>query len=523
MKETFITSLKLKSAYQVNSILYSLKQIPGIKTILPIDLYSNSGLQAVAIVINLVINFLKLFFGKLFYILVLIFIPIFIGETDKSLTFIHIFTFLTLSGAIINTKMFNPTKDKYYAMMLLNMDAREYTLTDYYFYLLKTFLGFLPFTIIFGLIAGLPFYITLLLPLLVVSSKIIVNSFYIRRYEKKNIIPNENKLSGLGGAIAIILIAIAYLLPILGYIPSIIIYLTILATTIIGGLLSISYLNKSTSYKKIYKILLTEKNIDPKINSTTQLKETALGQIAYDSNLLSNKKGYAYFHDLFVKRHKKILNESADLQTKIIIIIAIISGIVCLVFNEAAEVLNSMLLTILPYFLFLMYYLNRGTTITNAMFMNCDHSMLTFRFYRTPKVILGIFKERLKTMIKVNLKPSLCIAISLPVLLFISGGTDNYLNYPLLFISIIAMSIFFSVHYLVMYYLLQPYNSATEVKSSTYSIVQGATYFVCYTIIDFSLPNIIFGTLLTIFCIIYCIVSLFIAYKYAPKTFKLRQ
>lgn len=80
--------------------------------------------------------------------------------------------------------------------------------------------------------------------------------------------------------------------------------------------------------------------------------------------------------------------------------------------------------------------------------------MLTYRIYRiyrTPKVILGLFKERLKTLIVVNLLPTLIIAIALPVLLFITGGADNVLNYFILFISIIAMSIFFSVHYLVMW------------------------------------------------------------------------
>ena len=160
--------------------------------------------------------------------------------------------------------------------------------------------------------------------------------------------------------------------------------------------------------------------------------------------------------------------------------------------------------------------------MTQAMFMNCDHSMLTYRICRTPKVILGLFKERLKTLIVVNLLPTLIIAIALPVLLFITGGTDNILNYFILFISIIAMSIFFSVHYLVMYYLLQPYNVNTEMKSSTYKVVQTITYFVCWYMIQIQLPTVSFGIAAIGFCILYCLISLVLAYKYAPKTFKLR-
>ena len=186
------------------------------------------------------------------------------------------------------------------------------------------------------------------------------------------------------------------------------------------------------------------------------------------------------------------------------------------------EKLNSLPLIYLPYFVFIMYMLNRGTTITQAMFMNCDHSMLTYRIYRTPNVILGVFKERLKTLILLNLVPALAIAIGLVLLLYFTGGTSNYLNYFIIFISIIAMSIFFSVHYLVMYYLLQPYNINTEIKSSTYTVVQGLTYFVAYYLIGKKIPTFSFGILMIAFCIIYSLISLLIAYKYAPKTFKLR-
>lgn len=56
-------------------------------------------------------------------------------------------------------------------------------------------------------------------------------------------------------------------------------------------------------------------------------------------------------------------------------------------------------------------------------------------------------------------------------LLYTSGGTDEPLHYAILVVSSLSMSIFFSVHYLTIYYLLQPYNAATEVKSGAYQLV----------------------------------------------------
>lgn len=84
------------------------------------------------------------------------------------------------------------------------------------------------------------------------------------------------------------------------------------------------------------------------------------------------------------------------------------------------------------------------------------------------------------------------------------------------------MSIFFSVHYLVLYYLLQPYDVNLDIKNPTFMIICSATYFVCYMASQVKIPVMIFGIAMCIFTIIYSTVSLLIVYKYAPKKFKLR-
>ena len=176
----------------------------------------------------------------------------------------------------------------------------------------------------------------------------------------------------------------------------------------------------------------------------------------------------------------------------------------------------------LPYFVFVMYLINRGENVTKTMFINSDHAMLTYSFYREPKAILGLFKERLKSIIIINLIPASIIGIGLALLLAISGGTDNYLNYFILITSILAMSIFFSIHHLVLYYLLQPYNINSETKNATYTLANVITYIACYYMIDLQLPTLYFGCATILFALIYSFVSLFLVYKLAPKTFKIR-
>ncbi|MEG2987598.1 MAG: hypothetical protein RR809_08565, partial [Lachnospiraceae bacterium] len=72
------------------------------------------------------------------------------------------------------------------------------------------------------------------------------------------------------------------------------------------------------------------------------------------------------------------------------------------------------------------------------------------------------------------------------------------------------------------YYLLQPYNAATESKSGTYQLVLLATYLLCFFMMKVKLPILFFGLACIAFCILYCIVASVLVYKFAPKTFKLR-
>ena len=80
----------------------------------------------------------------------------------------------------------------------------------------------------------------------------------------------------------------------------------------------------------------------------------------------------------------------------------------------------------------------------------------------------------------------------------------------------------FRSHYLTIYYLIQPYNAATELKSGTYSLVMMGTYVVCFVLMQVRLPILVFGLACIAFCVIYCAVACVLVYRMAPRTFRLR-
>ena len=127
-----------------------------------------------------------------------------------------------------------------------------------------------------------------------------------------------------------------------------------------------------------------------------------------------------------------------------------------------------------------------------------------------------------REIVKINAVPALVIGCGLALILYVSGGTDNPLNYVVLLVTILAMSAFFSIHYLTVYYLLQPYTAGTEMKSGTYRIVMVLTYVVCYALINVRLPILVFGAACIAFCVVYSIVASILVYQFAPQTFCLR-
>lgn len=122
MNKTLRISFSLKNTYRVNSILYSLKQIPLIKKLLPEKLYGVGGLKVFANVLAAVWEVIAAFGGKFLYLLLMVFVAGALYENaPQAEVFLHILFFLTLIGAVMNTYMFDPSKDKYYAMILMRM------------------------------------------------------------------------------------------------------------------------------------------------------------------------------------------------------------------------------------------------------------------------------------------------------------------------------------------------------------------------------------------------------------------
>ena len=525
MLKTLRLSFALKNTYRVNSILYAIRQIPLVKRIIPVTIYRIRGFKIFANILSVIWEIVAVFLGKILYFLTMVVGPAKLLDVPAEAgaqIILHLLLILSIIGTMANTYMFNPTKDKYYAIILLGMDARGYTLINYFYSILKVIAGFTLCSFVFGLPMGLSVWQCLLVPLFVAGVKMAYATKQLLGYEKHGTVNNENKLSKLWWIVLLLLFGAAYGLPVIGFMIPEFVSVICMCAGILLGLMSLRKILTFAHYRPMYKELLLDAVVVNPATSQSIQADQSRKKISTDTSIRSNRKGFEYLNELFIKRHQKLLWKSVmRIAAAVLALVAIV--LIALQFvPELKSSLNGMLMTYLPYMVFVMYAINRGTGFTQALFINCDHSLLTYSFYKQPKNILKLFWIRLREIIKVNLLPSSVIGAGLALLLFATGGTDNPLNYVVLFVSVVALSIFFSVHYLTLYYLLQPYNAGTEMKSGTYQLMTGGTYLVCYMMLQVKMPTLSFGIMTIAFCVIYCFVASILVYKLAPKTFRIR-
>lgn len=522
MNKTLRISYALEHTYRVNSILYALRQIPLLRRILPERLYQVQGLKRFAQVLAGIWEVLLVFLGKFLYFYLMLLLPGALYDlVPPESFFLHALLCLTILGAFLNTKLFSPSLDKYYALSLMRMDPRAYILSNFVYSMGKVLVGFLPMALWFGLQQQVPWWACLLIPPAVVGAKVTGAALSLLSYRRRGsgrIDGPASKLLWLGAAV---LLAAAYGLPVVGAALPMGLSLAVFGLLVILGALSVPVVRTFEHYRSYSQELLAQM-LHQMDGAKGAAKKTAEKVISADPTLTSRRHGFAFLHELFVKRHRKILWQSTRRIAAGLLALLALGLLILALVPESRKPINGMILTWLPYFTFIMYSLNRGTGFTRALFMNCDHSLLTYACFKEPRHILTLFRIRLWAIIKINAVPALILGGGLALLLWASGGTKQPVEYAVLVASILAMSVFFSIHYLTIYYLIQPYNVATELKSGTYSLVMTGTYLVCFVLMQVRLPILVFGLTCIAFCMIYSVVACVLVYRLAPRTFRLR-
>jgi hypothetical protein len=537
MLRTFITSFNVSFAESANTFIHFLKRIPLIGKKIPDSLYKGTDIKIFIGVVSQIFGIFGAVFRKALYLGIMLVLPAYLISRKTGLffaAFLHIFFFLNLIyGAIMNGVVFDFTNNSAYTMVtLMRADARKYYISAMLFKYITNFIYFIIPMIIAGAIVKFSPIKALTMLLLLTSFKFIGEYCNIFMYKKtKKVLGKQNAFIFSFMVVALVL---AYALPPFGlYINFEPIFFNpfVIFAVFISWTAALIYLWNYKGYTAISKELLTKENQFDMTNlesdmafGDVMLREDKLSKEELSSKAYESKQGYNYLNAIFFNRHKKMLVNPVKFRIILIAVIFIAScALVIFLPNEnvKSEVYKGILHSA-PFLVFLMYLLSTGEKICKAFFYNCDSSLLRYAYYREPKAILTNFTERLKYTLFLNILPALALCISIIGVLIIAGFGGKLISVVPVFLSILSLACFFSIHHLFMYYVIQPYTAQLIVKSPLYKIVNFIVYIICYSSGRIKTSSYIFTAAVIGVTIIYMVIALTVTYKVAPKTFKLK-
>lgn len=232
-----------------------------------------------------------------------------------------------------------------------------------------------------------------------------------------------------------------------------------------------------------------------------------------------HKRGFSYLNAMFAARHHKVLWKPVKNSCVMIIIAFLIFHGLASIMTPYFESHIGSLPQVQFLFLLILMFTHRGSVFCEALFFNCDHSMLTYRFYRMPKAILKNFWLRFRTLWFMNVWPMLLLmilVISLNLRFHIGFNKD----WLLLLFSMLSLNTLLGFHHLFLYVIFQPYSAQMEIKNYTMIIVQ--SLFSYLVIMSAEIPNTIMAYLIIGITLIYMSLGSGIIYYYAPKTYRLK-
>ncbi len=284
----------------------------------------------------------------------------------------------------------------------------------------------------------------------------------------------------------------------------------------------VKYFKNFKSYDKIIEKTIKRYNLAVKESKDIQDSVVKIENKAINKKENTKGQGFVYLNNLFFKRHKKHLLKPTLIKSGIFLIIGIGGFFLVSSLTIKSKEVYKILIYAIPI---ISYILFKQDKILMAFYKNCDSSLLYYNFYREDKNLLKMFWLRFNSIFKL-------MAIPMGAMFIIYIGfatkflTKTDLNLSLPIFYIVLNAIFFTILPLFQYYIIQPFDKEGKQRS----VVLVLMNIFLYYIFVFGLPalaikigEIKFMLIISIFMVLFVGFASFLIYKFAPKTFKIKQ
>ncbi|NMD43398.1 MAG: hypothetical protein GYA86_08840 [Firmicutes bacterium] len=532
MLRALALSIRVSMAISCNYFLHSLKRLPWVGKKIPDTVYR---IPTTKMILSLVVELGKILFGfigALLTLAALIFGPLFLierGFTNLDL-FYHYFFFIFFLVVPLGSNVIFQTRDSnaYTMVHLLKLDGRNFLLSRMLYTLLLKSIRYALLLLVIGLLIDLSPRESLMLSGYILFAALIWEALILKLFDriKINIYEKTGYLLGL----LALLLGTCYALPYLGVILSLRRFLSGGLPFALFAMAAGFSLWQLFSYDRYHaltqqtidreKLLLMEDLLKKKAFIDVDLAEEKLGREKVSST--GHLEGYDLFNHLFFTRHRRIITRPVQIKTAIVAAGALLLWTLLLLKPEFQDPVRENILSLSPYFVFFMYLLSSGDKFSRMLFFNCDRYMLKEHYYKDKEAILKNFTLRLKFSIRLNLLPAAAVAVLLSGTGIIIGMGSAIVQLLPMVVTIFSLALFFSTHYLFIYYLLQPYTADLTRKSPLYGVINALIYVISFGSIHLKTSSVIFTLAVIFFTLAYTGAAILLTYHLAPRTFKLR-
>ena len=284
----------------------------------------------------------------------------------------------------------------------------------------------------------------------------------------------------------------------------------------------VNYFKNFKSYDKIIEKTIRVYKLAVEDSKDVQNNVVKIENKDINKNEKIKGEGLVYLNNLFFKRHKRHLLKPTLIKSGIFLIL----GIGGFLFASSLTIKVKEVYKILIYAIpIISYILFKQDLILMAFYKNCDSSLLYYNFYREDKNLLKMFWLRFNSIFKLMAIPmGAMFIIYIGIAIKYLTKTNYNLSLPIFYILLNA--IFFTVLPLFQYYIIQPFDKEGKQKSVVLVLMNMFLYYIFI----FGLPalatkigEIKFMLIISIFIIGFVGLASFLIYKFAPKTFKIKQ
>lgn len=562
MFDLMYQQMQIAFAEEINKFIYTLKNIPFIGKYIPEELYARVALKRAFAVFAGICSIIGDILNKLCYFVFAIVIGVIIlvdektgfGESGKIILWIFFFMNI-LAGSFVNSKICACDEKDYLFVGLLRIDARKYFLLKVFKSQITQIIYYTVFMLVAQHIFDGDIKNTLLYMVGFAAFRFIGEAFRLYLNDRFGMpFTDKNKLLFiLYNAYTVVIFFAAYgttfVLLFLKYpmemkkivFPDICVIAAnpvFIVVSLILAAFSIRYIINYKNYPFVAKrfagfstVMQQKAEVEEvsKVNKnieTDDLKEKEIGK-----HIFEEKEGYEYLNAIFFERHKKIFSRPRKLKTVIsfIIMAASIVGLIVFKAGSTAKEFNSFandmwnaMDRVMTIFVFLMYCITSGRSITRALFYNCDHSLMKYGYYRRPDAILKNFRIRLRFMLKSELPMVVVLCVGFVIDTIIIGKADQWVKLLSIISCIVLLSIFYSVVYLCMYYIFQPYTEGGKETGVGYSVCKGVIYVASYSCLQIDTLPQYFAAIIMVITVVGLVAGYVLAYFMAPKRFVLK-